>query len=124
MVMTCYRWTAMLKCAVTFVAIVGFTVPGGAADIQFLDPGRVSSNGSLVVGSSATGVNADGSVVVGCLDFWLHTNSWPIDFLSFSHAFRWTLQDNIVHDLGTLGGNSSSANGVNVDGSVVVGGRC
>src|ERR1019366_8263873 len=56
--------------------------------------------------SSATGVSADGSVIVGT---------------SGSQAFRWTAGSGMV-GLGYLpGGNSSSATAVSGDGSIVVG---
>ncbi len=58
------------------------------------------------ISSSAAGVSADGSVVVGSSD---------------NQAFRWSQSDGLV-GLGFLpGGNSSSAAGVSADGSVVVG---
>jgi probable HAF family extracellular repeat protein len=59
--------------------------------------------------SSANGVNADGSVVVGLTSIG-----------SGFHAFRWTSAGGMV-DLGTLGSNVSSATAVNSDGSVIVG---
>ncbi len=108
MVITCYRWTAILKYAVTFVAIVGFTVPGDAADLAWLGSLGGSLSGTY---SWANGVNADGLVVVGGA----YTDN------DNGHAFRWTLSDNTMHDLGTLGGLYSEAYGVNVNGSVVVG---
>jgi len=61
--------------------------------------------------STAQGANVDGAVVVGAAS----------TMIIHSHAFRWTLSDNTMHDLGTFGGSDSSANGVNADGSVVVG---
>ena len=60
--------------------------------------------------STANGVNADGSVVVGS------SNAPGIS----QEAFRWT--GGVMTGLGFLpGGTSSTANGVNADGSVVVG---
>jgi len=60
--------------------------------------------------SDATGVNADGTVVVG------------LSPLLPPQAFRWTAATGMV-GLGFLpGGNFSFANGVNADGTVVVGG--
>ncbi len=62
--------------------------------------------------SAASGVSADGSVVVG----------WADTVGNAAHrAFRWTSGGGMV-DLGTLGGTFSSASGVSADGSVVVGG--
>jgi probable HAF family extracellular repeat protein len=60
--------------------------------------------------SVASGVSADGAVVVGEA-----TNA-----AGRSRAFRWTASDG-MEDLGTLGGLSSWANGVSADGAVVVG---
>jgi probable HAF family extracellular repeat protein len=60
--------------------------------------------------SWATGVSADGSVVVG----------WADNAKGRQRAFRWTAARG-MEDLGTLGGDSSWALGVSADGSVVVG---
>lgn len=57
--------------------------------------------------SELVAVNRDGTVFVGAL-------------FSTNHAFRWQMGQN-YQDLGTLGGNSSLANGLSSDGSVVVG---
>jgi probable HAF family extracellular repeat protein len=61
-------------------------------------------------GSLASGVSADGSVVVGI--------AYNAD--GQYRAFRWTV-DGGMQDLGTLGGRYSRAYGVSADGSVVVG---
>jgi probable HAF family extracellular repeat protein len=60
--------------------------------------------------SAATGVSADGSVVVGVA----RNAAWQ------QRAFRWTAARG-MQDLGTLGGSGSVAYGVSADGSVVVG---
>jgi len=60
--------------------------------------------------SVATGVSADGSVVVGSAQ----------NAAGKGRAFRWTAARG-MQDLGTLGGGESAAWGVSADGSVVVG---
>jgi len=60
---------------------------------------------------SATGVSADGAVVVG----------WAYGSGGYGRAFRWTAARGMEY-LGTLGGNESFAYGVSADGAVVVGG--
>jgi probable HAF family extracellular repeat protein len=58
----------------------------------------------------ASGVSADGSVVVGRAE----------NAIELPRAFRWTAARG-MEDLGTLGGSVSVATGVSADGSVVVG---
>ncbi|MCZ8360190.1 MAG: PEP-CTERM sorting domain-containing protein [Microcystis sp. LE19-388.1G] len=86
---------------------IGVAFQAQAASFQGLGglPGSFSS--------SATGVSADGSVVVGSST---RTPMWTTE------AFRWTQATGMV-GLGDLPGGSfsSSANGVSADGSVVVG---
>lgn len=60
--------------------------------------------------SSVWAVNGDGSAIVGLA--WLGCAD--------AHAFRWDSINGMV-DLGSLGGNSSRANGISSDGSTVVG---
>lgn len=60
--------------------------------------------------SDANGVSANGSVVVG--------SSWTTG--GYTRAYRWTSGGGMI-DLGTLGGSDSSGYGVSADGKVVVG---
>ena len=59
--------------------------------------------------SNSYGANADGSVVVGL--GWIGCTA---------HGFRWDAIDGMV-DLGSLDGQSSRANAINADGSIIVG---
>ncbi len=60
--------------------------------------------------SKASGVSADGTVVVG----WAYNANYEL------RAFRWTAATG-MQDLGTLGGNQSEALDVSADGNVIVG---
>jgi probable HAF family extracellular repeat protein len=103
----------------------GKTIVGRAADAQGIKsaaiwqggknwrtlggvPGSVPDGRSVV--SSASGVSADGSVIVG-------TAQLPN---SAFHAFRWNATTGMV-DLGTLQGNSSYARSISADGKTIVG---
>lgn len=61
--------------------------------------------------SSAYGISADGTTIVG--DAYLNSTQF--------HAFRWDTTTQTLQDLGTLGGNNSVAYDTNADGSVIVG---
>lgn len=80
-----------------------FPAAARAADLGTLGGGT---------GASATGVSADGSVVVGTADDGSAGNA--------GRAFRWTQADGMI-SLGTLSGGYSLAWGVSADGTVVVG---
>src|SRR5262249_36772972 len=88
-----------------------WTESEGAVDLGVL-PGTATTN--------ATGVSADGSLVVG----YGVPAATPDGSNAFHHqAFRWTAQEKIV-PLGVLpGGASSAALAVSADGSTAVG-RC
>jgi uncharacterized membrane protein len=86
--------------------VVGSAFRGGT---NFKETFRWTSATGMVGigGTSASGVSADGSVIVGNL-------------LLPSEAYRWTSATGFVR-LGTLSGGSSRAMGVSDDGSVIVG---
>ena len=91
-----------------------WTRSGGIVGLGFL-PGGLTPGGDINgVGSEATGVSADGSVVVGASRASTAANG--------TEAFRWT-SDGGMQGLGDLPGNSffSRATDVSADGSVVVG---
>jgi probable HAF family extracellular repeat protein len=92
------------------LAVILFSVPAAPARADFIPLGFLPGGG---MPSDATGVSADGSVVVGSSKYAAGTNSF--------HAFRWTAAGGMV-GLGFLpGGGLSLARGVSADGSVVVG---
>ncbi|MCW2922586.1 MAG: hypothetical protein JWL76_2460, partial [Thermoleophilia bacterium] len=68
------------------------------------------------VSATASGVSADGLIVVGRSQ----TNLVAPDGQIPGHAFRWTAGTGMV-DLGTLGGTHSSANAISANGGVIVG---
>ena len=95
-----FRVSALLSaCVMSLIATAGWsqsltwlgTLSGSEYDISY-----------------ASGVSADGSVVVG----------WSYNAAG-SRAFRW--QNGVMQALGTLGGSESLAYGVSADGSVMVG---
>lgn len=74
----------------------------------------VSLDGNALTSTSASGVSADGNVVVG--------SSQTAPFAATSHATRWAGPSMAIGDLGTLPGMTSSyATATSSDGSVVVG---
>lgn len=81
-----------------------WTQAGGMTDLGALGGAFAPGNAS-----SAWGVSADGSVIVG-----------ESALSTATHAFRWTQAGGFA-DLGTLGGTASSARGTSADGNVVVG---
>jgi probable HAF family extracellular repeat protein len=98
--MAWYRLYALLSVCVAFLLA---TATGWSQSLTWL--GTLGGSESW-----ATGVSADGSVVVG----------WA-DTAGYWRAFRWTASGG-MQDLGTLpGGDWSEAYGVSADGSVVVG---
>jgi probable HAF family extracellular repeat protein len=95
-------------------ALLGIALAGVLADVSPSSAASFTPLGDLPGGifkSAASGVSADGSVVVG------NSNS-----AAGTEAFRWTLGGGMV-GLGDLpGGNfSSEATAVSADGTVVVG---
>ena len=87
------------------LALASLPLAAQAAD-GFTDPGSLGGTQAW-----ATGVNADGTVVVG-------TSNTTND--ATFRAFRWTSTGGMI-DLGTLGGSSSEAFETSANGSVVVG---
>ena len=90
----------------SFSILYLLATPAQAASFRSL--GFLDSNNQS---SSATGVSADGSVVVGS-----NSNS-----NGYSEAFRWTQVGGMVSLGYVAGGFSSYANAVSADGSVIVG---
>ena len=92
----------MRRRSILLVLLLG-SAPAGAATFQglgYLSPG---------IGSSATGVSADGTVVVGSAN----------NTMGGEQGFRWT--NGVMTGLGYLGGNVSSAYAVDASGAKVVG---
>jgi len=84
------------------VLLLMATATGWSQSLTWL--GRLGGPSSV-----ASGVSADGRVVVGVAE----NAAWQ------RRAFRW--ENGVTQDLGTLGGRESMATGVSADGSVVVG---
>jgi probable HAF family extracellular repeat protein len=95
------RWWRVLR--LVWVVVAWAALPSLAQ--RLIWPGTLGGSES-----GATGVSADGSVVVG----------WAENAAGQPRAFRWTATRG-MQDLGTLGGWRSEALGVSADGSVVVG---
>ena len=92
------------KTRLSLFAALAITLSGGVIAQSMTDLGTLGGTYS-----SANGVSADGSVIVGNSD----TGNGA------SHAFQYT--GGKMFDLGALGGTYSSANGVSADGKVIVG---
>ena len=92
--------------------VIGFFAVFATTQSRVLWAQTMTDLGALGGGasSSAYGVSADGSVIVGDSN---------ITGNSASHAFKYV--GSTMTDLGTLGGSYSSATGVSADGSVIVG---
>ncbi len=110
--------TQRLHAKINYRGVLGFglavsSVATGALAGSVTTPGSYADLGTLGGTSSyASGVSADGTVVVG--------QAWTTNDIA-GHAFRWTASNSTMANLGTLGGIDSAANGVSADGSVVVG---
>lgn len=108
----------MFNMRVAWAPVVGLFAalgPVGSAPAQTFQ--GLDDLPGIVFRSEATGVSADGSVVVG-----VGSSGDPVLFSTRLEAFRWTAVGGMVA-LGDLPGGkfSSRANGVSADGSVVVG---
>ncbi|MDH6249859.1 putative HAF family extracellular repeat protein, partial [Polynucleobacter sphagniphilus] len=93
------------KTRLSLFAALAITLSGGVVAQSMSDLGTLGGTNT-----SANGVSADGSVIVGYSQ---------ITGDSAEHAFKYT--GTTMSDLGTLGGTYSSANGGSADGSVIVG---
>lgn len=98
--------------------VVGSSVTSYASSkryaFRWTSGGGMANLGSLGGSISwASGVSADGSVVVG-------TSTIATEGPRLLRAFRWSGSSGLV-DLGTLGGDYSSAVALSADGAVVVG---
>jgi probable HAF family extracellular repeat protein len=117
------RWWRVLRLA--WVVVAWAALPSLAQRLTWLDTLDGRGSYALVIflppltrtfgirrsrWGYATGVSADGSVVVGVAYY----------AAGYGRAFRWTAARGMQH-LGTLGGSWSVAWGVSADGSVVVG---
>ncbi|MDP2823408.1 MAG: hypothetical protein Q8O52_12130 [Sulfuritalea sp.] len=95
---------ALLMGALALAALLPLAAGTARAENGITDLGTLGGTTS-----SASGVSADGSVVVGGAN----------TVGGSQRAFRWT--NNVMTDLGTLGGTGSFAYDVSADGAVVVG---
>jgi probable HAF family extracellular repeat protein len=91
-----------------------------------VDLGVLTINGMQATASNALNISADTSVIVGSSGFDAIAGNLDLGQGGTTHAFRWTRATGMV-DLGTLPTTgygafvTSIANGVNADGSVIVG---
>ncbi len=116
-----YLLAALASVLLILAAAIGYrwTEADGENDLQpvaidsfaaaFTDLGTMGGQGRG--NTRASGISADGSVIVGTID--VGVLNW--------RAFRWTKEGG-VQDLGSLGGSSLTlANGISPDGKVIVG---